>query len=71
MKHTESIHRGGLEKKKTSIFILRIQVYQIIMVILCTISKTLNMLASIQESIMLLKKHVDLQIQEKDSKKDI
>lgn len=60
MKHTKSIHRGGLEKKKKSIFILRIQVYQIIMVILCTISKALSMLASIQESIMLLKKHFGL-----------
>lgn len=60
MKHTKSIHRGGLEKKKKCIFILRIQVYQIIMVIFCTISKALSVLASIQESIMLFKKHAGL-----------
>lgn len=60
MKHTKSIHRGGLEKKKKSVFILRIQVYEIIVVILCKISTALSMLASIQESIMLPKKHVGL-----------
>lgn len=59
MKHTKSIHRGGLEKKK-SIFILRTQVYQIIIVILCTISKALSMLASVQESIMFLKMYIGL-----------
>lgn len=61
MKHTKSIHRGGMEKKKkkrNSIFILRNQVCDIIVVILCKINKALSMLASIQESIMLPEKHV-------------
>lgn len=58
MKHTKSMHRGGIEKeknKKKSIFILGIQVYQIIIVILCTVSKALSMLASIQQSIHVVK----------------
>lgn len=39
-------------------FILRIQVYQIIMVILCTIGKVMNILASIQQNILSFKENV-------------
>lgn len=46
MKHTESIHRGGLRKKKNSIFILSIQVY-----LEYITSEALSMLASIQQII--------------------
>jgi len=50
MKLTKSIHRGGFQKKKKVCLILGFK-YQIIIVILCTISKTLSILASIQQSI--------------------
>lgn len=44
--NTESIHRGGFEKEKNSIFILSIQVY-----LKYITSEALSMLASIQQSI--------------------
>lgn len=47
--NTESIHRGGFEKEKNSIFILSIQVY-----LKYITSEALSMLASIQQSIFVV-----------------